>query len=184
MTTYLALLRGVNVGGHQKLPMASLRELLEGHGCAGVRTYIQSGNAVFRSRRTAGWIAKQLTAAVGTRHGFEPRTLVLTLAELEQAAAGNPFPEADRHPHTLHLFFLADTPARPDIASLDAIRTRTERFVLTPRVFYLLTPDGFGRSKLAARVERALGVEATARNWRTVQTLLDLARSADGAAAT
>ena len=110
------------------------------------------------------------------RHGFEPRVLVRTLAELEKAAAGNPFPEADDDPKSLHLFFLAKPAKKPDLKSLGALKTDTERFVLKGRVFYLHTPDGFGTSKLAKRAERLLGVDATARNWRTVKTLLAMAK--------
>jgi uncharacterized protein (DUF1697 family) len=101
---------------------------------------------------------------------------VLTLAQLEKAAAGNPFPEADEHPQTLHLFFLEKAAKKADISSMDALRTSTERFVLKGTTFYLHTPDGFGGSKLAQRAERLLGVDATARNWRTVKTLIELAK--------
>lgn len=177
MHTYIALFRGINVGGSNRLPMKDLERLLETHGCVGVETYIQSGNAVFRSAASdAGRLAKQVTAAVSKSHGFAPRVLVLTRSELEKAAAGNPYPEADQHPKTVHLFFLADPPKKPDLKSLEALRARTERFELKGTVFYLHTPDGFGTSKLAARAERLLGVEATARNWRTVTTLVGMAK--------
>jgi uncharacterized protein (DUF1697 family) len=106
--------------------------------------------------------------------------LVLTLAELERAAAANPFPEGADDPRRLHLFFLAERPARPDLKSLEAARAASERFALEGRVFYLHTPDGFGTSKLAARVERLLGVEATARNWRTVTAILEMAMAPAG----
>jgi uncharacterized protein (DUF1697 family) len=178
MNTYIALVRGINVAGSHQLPMRKLRLMFEQNGCVGVRTYIQSGNVVFRSRRSdPSRLAKLLTAVVARRCGFEPRVLVLTLAEFEQAAAENPFPEADRDPTSLHLFFLTDRPKDRDLESMDRIRTATERFALKGKVFYLLTPDGFGRSKLAARTERLLGVEATARNWRTVATLLVMAQT-------
>jgi uncharacterized protein (DUF1697 family) len=77
----------------------------------------------------------------------------------------------------VHLFFLAKSPKKPDTRGLDALRTATERFELKDRVFYLHTPDGFGKSKLAARAERLLGVDATARNWRTVTALIEMAKS-------
>jgi uncharacterized protein (DUF1697 family) len=173
MTTYIALFRGINVVGKHVLPMKELKRLFERNACVDVQTYIQSGNVIFRSAASdVAGLAKQLTKAVSTGHGFEPRVLVLTRQELERAAAGNPFPEAGPNPKSLHLFFLAERPARPDLASLEALQTKTERFALRGRVFYLHTPDGFGPSKLARSVERFLGVEATARNWRTVTTLL------------
>ena len=95
MKTYVALFRGINVGGSHPLPMKALRLTLEKSGCSDVRTYIQSGNAVFRSSvADAARVAEQLTAAVSKSHGFEPRVLVLTRGELESAALANPFPEA------------------------------------------------------------------------------------------
>lgn len=177
MNLWVALLRGVNVVGANRLPMNDLATLLADSGCSDVRTYIQSGNVVFRSRLSvAGRVERRIAEAIGERHGFQPRVLALTLRELEKAAAGNPFPQARRDPKSVHLFFLATPPKRPDLAGLEALRARSERFELKDRVLYLHTPDGFGTSKLAARAERLLGVAATARNWRTVSTLLDMAR--------
>ena len=124
----------------------------------------------------AGRLAKQVTAAVSKGRGFEPRVLVLTRSELERAAANNPFPEAEGNPKSVHLFFLAELAKKADLKSMEALRAKTERFALKGKVLYLHTPDGFGISKLAARAERFLGVEATARNWRTVTTLLDMAK--------
>jgi uncharacterized protein (DUF1697 family) len=175
MNTYVALLRGINVGGNRMLPMKDLKLLLERNGCTEVRTYIQSGNAVFRtSSADPEGIAKRIGGAVGKSHGFEPRVVVLTRADLARAAGANPFPEADRDPRSVHLFFLAERPKQPDLESIGALRAKTERFVLKGNVFYLHTPDGLGVSKLAARAERLLGVEATARNWRTVTKLLEM----------
>jgi uncharacterized protein (DUF1697 family) len=174
--TYIGLFRGINVVGRRLVPMKDLRLALEKAGCIDVQTYIQSGNVVFRSALDdAVHLSEQLAAAVSSRHGFEPRVLVRTLAELEKAAAGNPFPEADADPKSLHLFFLAEPAANADLKSLEALKT-TERFVLKGRIFYLHTPSGFGTSKLAKRAERLLGVDATARNWRTVKTLLGMAK--------
>jgi uncharacterized protein (DUF1697 family) len=179
LQTYIALFRGINVGGRHALPMKELKAVLEEHGCVDVRTYIQSGNAVLRSALSdAAHLAARVAAAVSASHGFEPAVLVLTPRELERAATGNPFPRAAGNPRSLHLFFLAATPKRPDLESLATLRARSERFELKGRVFYLYTPDGFGTSRLAGRAERLLGVEATARNWRTVTTLLEMAAAA------
>ena len=172
------LLRGINVGGSNLLSMKALKTLLESQDCRDVQTYIQSGNVVLRSAQSdAAKLEKQLTAAVGRSHGFEPRVLALTCGELEKAARSNPFRQAEKQPKSLHLLFLAAAPAKPDVEALAAARARTERFELKGRVFYLHTPDGFGKSKLAARAERLLGVAATARNWSTVTTLLEMGRS-------
>jgi uncharacterized protein (DUF1697 family) len=178
MKTYVALVRGINVGSNRRLPMKALTQLLEQHDCVDVKTYIQSGNVVFRSARSdASRLAKELGAAVSRTYGFEPHVLVLTLSELEHAAADNPYSEADENPTSVHLFFLAEAPKKPDLQSLEALKTKTERFQLRGKIFYLHTPDGFGKSKLAAAAERLLGVDATARNWRTVTTLLEMTRA-------
>jgi uncharacterized protein (DUF1697 family) len=176
--TYVALLRGINVGGSHMLPMKDLKLLFEQHGCVEVRTYIQSGNVVFQSASSdAGRLAKQVAAAVSKGRAFEPRVLVLTRSELARAAANNPFPEADGNPKSVHLFFLAHLAKNADLKSMEALKAGTERFSLKGKVLYLHTPDGFGISKLAARAERLLGVDATARNWRTVTTLLQMAKA-------
>jgi len=177
MNTYIALFRGINVGGSHILPMKELKAVLEQNGCREVRTYIQSGNVILNSPISdATRLAKQLAAAVSRSHGFEPRVVVLTRSEFEKAAAGNLFAQANQNPTSLHLFFLHTLPKKPDLKPLEAIRAKTEAFALKGKVFYLYAPEGFGRSKLAARAERLLGVEATARNWRTVTTLLAMAK--------
>jgi uncharacterized protein (DUF1697 family) len=182
MKTYIALLRGINVGGSNLLPMKALKHLLEKEGCVDVQTYIQSGNVIFHSAMSnPARLAKRLTVAISKGHGFAPRLLLLTRSELERAATGNPFPDAHANPTTLHLFFLAEEPKTPDLKPLDALRSKTERFELRGRIFYLHTPDGIGASKLAARAEKLLGVAATARNWRTVTTLLEMAKLREGA---
>jgi uncharacterized protein (DUF1697 family) len=166
------------VGGNRMLPMKALKALLEKNGCCDVQTYIQSGNAIFRTSVTdVATLARQISGAVLKGHGFEPRVLVLTRGDIEKAAAANPFPEADDNPKTLHLFFLTDTPKKADLTGLETLKAKRERFELKGRVFYLYTPDGFGTSKLAERAERLLGVAATARNWRTVTTLIDMVRN-------
>jgi uncharacterized protein (DUF1697 family) len=178
MRTYVALFRGINIVGSNRLPMKDLKQLVETHACVDVRTYIQSGNVIFRADASdVSRLASRLTAAVSRSHGFAPAVLVLTIGELSRAAAANPYPEANDTPTSLHLFFLAERPAHPDMTSLEALKANGERFTLKAKVFYLHTPNGFGRSKLAGRVERLLGVAATARNWRTVTTLLEMANA-------
>lgn len=178
MPTWIALLRGINVGGKNKLPMAELKATLEALGGTGVQTYIQSGNVVFQSsQRSAGRLQAAIGEAIEASHGFRPQVLALTADQLDAAIDGNPYPEAAAEPKTLHAYFLASKPKSPDTERLARLQTPTERCRLVDRVFYLHTPDGFGRSKLAAGVERLLGVEATARNWRTVLKLAEMARS-------
>jgi len=176
MTGWIAFFRGVNVGGNT-LPMKQLAAALEEVGFANVRTYIQSGNVLFTSSKsTAPQLARRIVDCVAKRFDFQPRVLVLSSSELTQAAAANPFPQADQNPKSLHLFFLAKTPPAPDIEGLHRVKAKTEEFELKGKVFYLHTPAGFGVSKLAERAERLLGVDATARNWRTVRTVLDMTK--------
>jgi uncharacterized protein (DUF1697 family) len=181
MATWIAFFRGINVGGNNKLPMKELAALLAGEGLSDVATYIQSGNAVFRSARaTAASLEKRIGAAVAKQHGFQPRVLVLSVAELEQAIAANPFPQADEDPKRLHLFFLAQKPSSAKLDALEKLKADSEAFALIDKVFYLYTPEGFGVSKLAERAEKHLGVDATARNWRTVGKVLEMARRLEG----
>jgi uncharacterized protein (DUF1697 family) len=177
LNTHIALFRGINVGGTGILPMRELVALLEGVGCTHVKTYIQSGNAVLCHRASAPGLTKKIRAAVRAAKGFEPEVLLLTQDRIARAADSNPFPEGEGDPAKLHLYFLAARPRHPDLESLERLRTGGERFALEQDVFYLHAPEGIGRSKLAAKVEKALGIPATARNWRTVQKLLELARS-------
>ncbi|GAB4510188.1 MAG: DUF1697 domain-containing protein [Haliangiales bacterium] len=178
-STWVALLRGINVGGRHRLPMSALVEIMKGQGLTDIKTYIQSGNAVFdgpaRASSSSGAdLADAIADGIADAHGFKPRVLILSAAQLASAIAANPFPEAEGEPKQLHLYFLAAAPTAPDLASLEQLKTPTERFHCTDQVFYLHVPDGLGRSKLAAAVERRLGVPATARNWRTVKKLEEL----------
>ena len=175
MKTYVALFRGINVGGNNVLPMKELVVLLENLGARNVRTYIQSGNAVFQSGKGASLLSDEIGGAVERGHGFKPRVLVREAEQIKRAVEGNPFPEAESEPKTLHLYLLASVPERPDLAAMQEIKTAGERFVLGEGVLYLHTPDGLGRSKLAANAEKLLGVPATARNWRTVNKVLAMA---------
>jgi uncharacterized protein (DUF1697 family) len=176
MKTYIALFRGINVGGNNMLSMRDLVAALEDAGCQDVATYIRSGNAVFGSEETdASLLSGRIRATIVERHGFEPQVLVLGAEEMEKAIRSNPFPEAESEPKTLHLYFLASSPERPDLEGLEGIKSDRERFILGDNVFFLHAPDGMGRSRLAANVEKLLGVPATARNWRTVRKVMDMA---------
>jgi uncharacterized protein (DUF1697 family) len=176
MKTYIALFRGINVGGNNILPMQELVAQLDNIGLQNVRTYIQSGNVVFHSEEeNASLLSSKIRAAIKKSHGFEPQVLLLELEEMEKAVGSNPFPEGESEPKTLHLLFLASVPKNPDYDALESIKTDRERFVLKGSVFYLHAPDGIGRSKLAANAEKILGVWATGRNWRTVCKIVEMA---------
>jgi uncharacterized protein (DUF1697 family) len=173
MKTYVALLRGINILGKGTLPMKELVAILEAIGGRNVATYIQSGNAVFQHRDgDTAKLAGKVGAAVAKQRGFRPHVLVLEAKALERAVAKNPFPEAADDHRSLHLFFLDAKPAKAKVAALAPLLAMSERFEVRGMVLYLHTPDGFGRSKFAANVERKLGVPMTARNWRTVSTLM------------
>lgn len=177
MKTYVALFRGLNVGGNNILPMKELVARLESIGLRNVRTYIQSGNAVFQSEEeNASLLSNEIRAVIKKTHGFEPQILLLEPEEIEKAVESNPFPEAESEPKTLHIHFLASMPKNPDLDALGNIRSERERFVLKDGIFYLHAPEGVGRSKLAANVEKLLGVPMTGRNWRTVSKVLAMAK--------
>ncbi|MFC2969770.1 DUF1697 domain-containing protein [Acidimangrovimonas pyrenivorans] len=175
--TRIALLRGVNVGGRGRLPMADFRALLAGLGYGTPQTYIQSGNAVFRAAGPAEEIATAIGKAIAASHGFRPHVLLRSLAEIEAALAACPFRPAPGAEKTVQLYFLDPPPGAPDLAALEALRAADEEVALAGKVFYLSAPSGIGRSKLAAAVERHLGTPATARNLRSVRAIRDLART-------
>ena len=175
MQTWIALFRGINVGGNNMLPMAELRNDLEALKLKNVRTYIQSGNLIFDSTaKAASSLTKKIVRMIDEKYGFQPHVLILNRDDLLTAVEANPFPKAVPHPKTLHFFFLAAPPAEPNTKALDDAKASTENYKLTDRVFYLHAPDGIGRSKLAAKAEKHLGVVSTGRNYRTVEKLLSM----------
>ncbi len=177
MKTFIALFRGINVGGKNSLPMKELVAILEGLGAITVKTYIQSGNAVFLSdEKDLSKLADQIKLEIKKHRRFEPHVLILDLKDLKRAIQQNPFPEAEAAPQTLHAAFLADLPKKPDLKKLESLRSTSERFSLIDRVFYLHAPEGVGRSKLAANAERLLGEAMTDRNWRTVLAISKIAQ--------
>ncbi|KMS78203.1 hypothetical protein ACH49_17450 [Streptomyces leeuwenhoekii] len=178
MTTYAALLRGINVGGSRKLPMADLRTLLAGLGHTGVRTYLQSGQAVFTAGRgDEESLAAELTRAIEERFGFTVDVLVRDHAYLRAVAEACPFPAAELEARQLHVTYFS-APAGPErFAEIDQAAFLPEEFRLGDRALYLYAPDGLGRSKLAEALSRprvTKGLIATTRNWNTVVKLVEL----------
>ena len=177
MKTYIALFRAVNVGGKNALPMKELVAILEQLGSRNVKTYIQSGNAVFESKeKDASRLSKKIRVEIKQRRGFEPHVLVLELQDIEKAMKKNPFPEAENDPKALHVGFLTSAPENPNLKTLESLKSGSERFRLIDKSFYLHAPEGVGRSKLAAKAEKLLGVPMTDRNWRTVSTIWKMAK--------
>ena len=170
MGRHVALLRGINVGGHNKMPMADLRALLDDLGYDEVETVLQSGNAGFRAPKVD---AADIERAIRDRFGFDVRVLVRTGAELARVVEENPFTEALEVPKNLHVWFLDREPAPLD---LDADAIAPDRVALGKRELYVWYGDGMARSKLSRHLdEKKLGVAATARNWNTVLKLVALA---------
>lgn len=171
---HVALLRGINVGGKNKLPMARLASIFAQVGCKDVRTYIQSGNVVYRatrplSRRVAGLVS----SAIADELGLTVPVLTRSARELRDVIAANPFPGGE---DALHVVFLSSAPDAKAAASLDPQRSPPDRFVVSGREVYLHCPDGLGKTRLTgAYLEARLGVTTTARNWRTVLALAELA---------
>ena len=155
--------------------MRDLVGILEGMGCEKVKTYIQSGNAVFKAeKKQIKKIAEKLKSKILESHGFKPKVLLTGITELEGAIKNNPFKTFEGK--SLHFYFLESIPPKPNLDKLENEKSNSEAFKLDKNIFYLYAPDGIGRSKLAAKVEQALGVPATARNWNTVSKLIAMAK--------
>jgi uncharacterized protein (DUF1697 family) len=173
MNRYVALLRGINVGGKHLLPMKSLVEIFELNGCKNVRTYIQSGNVVFDcDGADVTALQTAIQSGIEATFAFKPDVLMIPKNEFLQALTENPFPTDNGR--ILHISFLAETPVKVDRQQLDALKAASEAWHLAGKFFYLYAPEGIGRSKLAAKAEARLGVSATARNWNTVRKLAEM----------
>jgi uncharacterized protein (DUF1697 family) len=174
MPIYVALLRGINVGGHRPVKMSDLRTTLEKAGCTNVATYIQSGNVVFaHEEKSEGTLLPIIEAAIAKQAGFEVDVILRTRSELAKVVTNNPFKKAQ--PEQLYVFFMAKKPARDALATFDAKPFEPERFAIVGRELYVLVPNGLGRSQLVGKLVRKSPVkEATARNWRTIQTLISM----------
>lgn len=171
MPTYVALLRGVNVGGSRKLPMASLRSLVESLGHTEVTTYIQSGNVVFTSD---GDVApRSLEAAIERKLGLDVSVMLRTRADLERIVKANPFSGVDLA--KVHVGFMTAKPKPAAIADLDGERFAPDAFAIKGREIYLHLPNGMGRSKLPSYLDRRVATPTTVRTWNTVLKLLELA---------
>ncbi len=172
MVKWVALLRGVNVGGGNRVPMAELRRLCEGLGWTGLRSYIASGNLVFTAEGRAEELAAALRVAMADGMGVDVPVLVLPGEAVRQAAADCPFdPEDGRR---VHAFFLMGE-VRVDRDLFDSLKATGDALELTPGVAWLHTPGGFGTSKVADRLGRILaGADFTGRNLNTVRKLVEM----------
>ncbi|HEV2309550.1 MAG TPA: DUF1697 domain-containing protein [Acidimicrobiia bacterium] len=172
---YAALLRGVNVGGKNRLAMPALRSAVEGLGFDDVATYVQSGNVVFRApSQPEASLVRALERMIRGTFRLEVTVLVRTAAQLARIEKENPYLAQRRDPATLHVTFLA---ARPSAAARGELPRGLgpDELAVRGREVYLWCPNGYGRTKLTnAWFEQRLGTPATTRNWRTVVTLRGL----------
>lgn len=178
MTVVISMLRGVNVGGHNKIKMEALRALYESLGLLDAQTYIQSGNVVFRTKvRDLALLAKRIANGIEQGFGFRPDVIVRTSAELRDVIAKNPFatrPGID--PGKLLVTFLSGDPDADARDKVLKIKVDPEEFWLIGRELYIHYPNGMGRTKLpAALIEKTLKTSGTGRNWNTVTKLLEMA---------
>ena len=178
MTVIIALLRGVNVVGHNKIKMEDLREICSSLKLRDVRTYVQSGNVVFRTAEADMIkLSRRIEDAIGRSHGFRPSVICRTAAELHAAAARNPFASrTDVDPGKLGVFFLAGELTSEARARLLQIKAEPEELRIGIQELFIYFPNGMGRPKLSMpAVERAVGTPMTCRNWNTVTKLLEMA---------
>ncbi|MFC7014777.1 DUF1697 domain-containing protein [Streptomyces viridiviolaceus] len=177
-TRYAALLRGINVGGSRKIPMAQLRTVMQGLGHEAVATYLQSGQAVFSSGHgDEESLAAELRDAIEDHFGFGVDVIVRDHAYLEAIADACPFPAADLEARQLHVTYFSTPVDAERFAEIDRAAFLPEDFRLGDRALYLYAPNGLGRSKLADALSRPRvnkGLIATTRNWNTVVKLVEL----------
>ncbi len=178
---YVALLRGVNVGGKNKLPMADLRDIFTAAGCSAVQTYIQSGNVVFEAApELAERLPEIVAQAIRRRFGYETAVVVRSGEDLRQVAASNPF-DTSGDPRFLQVAFLEDAPSAEAVSRLDPERSPPDAFAVQGRNVYLHYPNGVARSRLTNEYLAAqLQTASTMRNWRTVLTLLEMVSATKG----
>ena len=180
MGTWVALLRGINVGGRKRLAMRSLVDIFVAAGGTNVNTYIQSGNVVFSSDiRSAKRFGETVGKAIAASFGFCPAIHLLTADELYRAIAGNPYRDAESDAKSLHLIFLEAAPAKAQVKKLAGLAAASESFTVAGSWLYLHAPEGVARSRLARGIDRVLSRSATARNWRTVTRLAAMAAAID-----
>ena len=169
MNTYVVLLRGINVGGKNLLPMAQLKALLQSSGFNSVATYIQSGNVVLQNSEPP---ASKIEKLIQTEFGFCPELLALSEDDFHLSFENNP--DRGIEGKFVHFYYCKKLP-KIDQTRLDKFAAKTESYKLVGNVFYLHAPDGIGRSKLVANIEKCLGVAATGRNLNTVSKLRAMA---------
>jgi uncharacterized protein (DUF1697 family) len=177
-TVYLILFRGV--GGKTQLPVQALRETLTAAGFENVATYINSGNAIVRSRLNRKKVIATIAELCRAEFAFDKAIFAPTLAEWDEVIARNPFPKAATGaPTTVHAALLRNTPRVEDVERIRAYAVKGEALEVINGLAYLHTPCGFGNCKMAEKFDKWIGVTNTARNWNTVLKLAELGRAAE-----
>jgi uncharacterized protein (DUF1697 family) len=176
VTTYICLLRGVNVGGNNLLKMAELKALFDSLRLRDAKTYLQSGNAVFRSDETDRDVLKRrIEDGIRKKSGIEVKIILRTTDELRNVIAANPLSPEARNPKALLVAFLGGPIANTAKALLTSLKIASEEIHFGKQELYLYFPEGIAASKLSnALTEKKLGVNVTARNWNTVNALLKM----------
>lgn len=178
MPVYVSMLRGVNIGGHNKIKMEALRALYESLGFQNTQSFIQSGNVVFRTKeRNSAKLSMQIGDAIERKFGFRPQVLLRTTSELREVISANPFAtRKGLDPSKLAVSFLELGPDDDIRNKLLAIECAPEELHAHGRELYIYFPNGMARPKLSmTKVERTVKTACTARNWNTVQKLLEMA---------
>ena len=177
MAAYIAMLRGVNVTGHNTIKMEVLRGLCQGLGFRNVETYVQSGNIVFQALlENPEAISKRIGETVLRSFGFDTPVIVRTSKEMRNVIGNNPFlKEKGIDSYKLHVTFLSETAQKGSEKKLETLATNPDRFYPASHEIYLYCPGGYGRTRLSNNaIEKALSVEATTRNWKTTNTLFEM----------
>ena len=174
--SYVALLRGINVGGKNMLPMTDLRDMFVASGCRGVRTYIQSGNVVFTTEPEGiAALPNVIATRIAERAGLRVPVILRSATQLGEVLQHNPFLAEGAEVETLHVYFLADLPDAANVAALDPDRSPPDAFAVHGQEVYLRLPNGMARTKLTnAYFDSKLATISTARNWRTITTIFEM----------
>jgi uncharacterized protein (DUF1697 family) len=175
LTAFVALLRGVNVGGANRLPMPALKELFALAGASRIETLIQSGNVIFQADQSQGAdIAETVRRQIQRRFGFDSPIVLRDASQWRALIAGNPFLTAGIHPEQLHVACLSSAPDASALARLDPQRSAPDAFAVVGADIYLHLPNGVARTKLSnSWFDAKLGVASTLRNWRTATRLAE-----------
>ncbi|NND15346.1 MAG: DUF1697 domain-containing protein [Eudoraea sp.] len=178
MKTFIVFLRGINVSGQKKIRMAELRTCLSEAGFKEVRTYIQSGNLVLDSSATELNISERVQRAILDTFGFNVPVLTLDLSNLQAIIKKNPYPATQEYNKGIYFVLLYDEPDAKAVETLENETFNNEEFTITPSSIYLKCHKGYGRAKCNNNFfERRLNIQATARNWKTITTLEEMALS-------